>query len=89
MGKHFCIFKDTFILMCNLIPLSDVTTVCPIFKNKTGDSVTLKGICCMTVNSERCTKPTSGIATGVECEVTKRDKRFWCLEGCSLISAEE
>jgi hypothetical protein len=45
---------DTFILMCVLIPLSDVTTVCPVFKVNTGDSVTLKGICCMIVNSERC-----------------------------------
>jgi len=56
--------------------------------DKTGNSVTLNGICCMLTNSKRCTKPTPGIAIGVECEVTKRGKRFCCLEGCSLISAE-
>jgi hypothetical protein len=75
--------------MCILIPLSDVTTICPIFKDKTDDCVTLEGICCMIVESERCTEPTSVIATGVECEVKKRDKRFACLEGCSIVSAEE
>jgi hypothetical protein len=75
--------------MCILIPLSDVTNACPVFKDKTGDLVTLKGICFMIVKCGRCTKPTSGIATGVECEVTKRDKRFWCLEGCSLVPTEE
>jgi hypothetical protein len=75
--------------MCFLIPLSDVTAVCAVFKDKTGDFVTLKGICCMIVKCGLCTKPTSGIATGVDCEVTKSIKRFWCLAGCSLVSAEE
>jgi hypothetical protein len=39
--------------MCILIPLSDVTTACPVFKKKTGDSVTLKGIYYMIFNSEK------------------------------------
>jgi len=41
MGKQFYISIDTFILMCILIPLSDVTTGCPVFKNKTGDYLTI------------------------------------------------
>jgi len=57
--------------MCILIPLSDVTTVCPVFKDKTGDSLALKGICCM-MSTARDVQ----IATGVECEGTKRDKRL-------------
>jgi hypothetical protein len=42
MGKQFYISKDTFILVCILIPLSDVTTVCPVFKDTTSDSMTSK-----------------------------------------------
>ena len=71
MGKQFYISKDTFISMCSNTFVRCNNYLSSIL-DKTGNSVTLKGICCMLMNSERCTKPTLGIATGVDCEVTKR-----------------
>jgi hypothetical protein len=39
-GETVLYFQRYFILMCNLISLSDVTTVCPVFKDTTSDSIT-------------------------------------------------
>jgi hypothetical protein len=75
--------------MSTLIALSDVTTVCPVFKDKTGDFTMLKGICFVSIKSERCTKPTCVFATRMECEIAKREKRPGNLDGYRLVLAEE